>query len=41
MGWNVTCYIMGVISIVGPICLIFWYVKGAKEQLANLKKTDE
>jgi len=41
MGWNVTCYIMGAISIIGPICLIFWYVKGAKAQLANLNKKDD
>jgi hypothetical protein len=41
MGWNVTCYIMGAISIIGPICLIFWYVQGAKEQLSRLNKDKE
>ena len=41
MGWNVMCYVMGAISIAGPIALIFWYVQGAKAQLANLHKNDE
>ncbi len=41
MGWDVTCYIMGAISIAGPIALIFWYVKGAKAQLKNLNSNDE
>jgi hypothetical protein len=27
---------MGIVSIVGPICLIFWYISGAKAQLAKL-----
>ncbi len=40
MGWNAMCWIMGIISIVGPICLIFWYVKGAKAQLARLQNRE-
>lgn len=38
MGWNVMCYLMGAISIGGPVCLIFWYIQGAKAQLARLNK---
>ena len=38
MGWNVMSWVMGIISIVGPICLVFWYLQGAKAQLARLHK---
>jgi hypothetical protein len=31
---------MGIVSIVGPICLIFWYISGAKAQLARLNKKE-
>ena len=41
MGWDVTCYIMGAVSIIGPIALIFWYLQGAKEQLARLHENDK
>jgi hypothetical protein len=40
MVWNTMCWIMGIISIVGPICLIFWYLQGAKAQLARLNKEE-
>ena len=41
MGWDVMCYIMGAISIIGPIALIFWYVQGAKAQLKKLHGEEE
>jgi len=40
MGWDIGCYIFGAISIVGPICLIFWYFAAAKEQLNKLDSGD-
>jgi hypothetical protein len=33
MIWDVMCYIMGAVSIIGPICLIFWYTSAAKKRL--------
>lgn len=36
MVWDVMNWIMGIICIVGPICLIFWYFGAAKQQLKNL-----
>ena len=38
MGWDVLCYIMGAVSIIGPICLIFWYAGAAKKRLDDFKK---
>jgi len=35
MIWNVFCYIFGAISIIGPICLIFWYGSAAKKRLQD------
>lgn len=35
MGWNAMCYIMGAISIIGPVCLIFWYFSAAKKRLQD------
>lgn len=40
--WDAGCYIFGAISVIGPICLILWYLKGAKAQIdrLNAKKND-
>lgn len=38
MGWDLSCYIFGAISIIGPICLIVWYVTEAKRKIAELNK---
>ncbi len=38
MGWDIANYIFGAICIIGPIGLIVWYIKGAREQLRELNK---
>lgn len=36
--WDFWCMISGVIAIVGPILLVFWYVKAVKTKIAKLLK---
>jgi hypothetical protein len=38
MGWDIGCYVFGAISIIGPILLVFWYIKGAKAQIERLNQ---
>ena len=38
MWWDISCYVFGAISVVGPICLIFWYGAEAKRRIADLNK---
>jgi hypothetical protein len=38
MIWNIFCYIFGIVAIVGPICLVFWYSKAAKQRLSDMSK---
>ena len=40
MGWDIFNWIFGLICIIGPICLIFWYFSAAKKQLKNLHEGD-
>ena len=41
MGWTVGCWIAGIIAIVGPLCLIFWYVGAVKARLKEFHEKKE
>ena len=41
MGWNVLNYIFGAISILGPILLIFWYIKAVRVRMSDFNKKKE
>jgi hypothetical protein len=32
MGWGVATYVFGGIAILGPILLVFWYAKAARQK---------
>lgn len=38
MGWNVANYIAGAICVIGPLFLIVWYFRAAKEQVRKLQE---
>ena len=35
-GWDVGCNIFGLIAIIGPLLLVGWYFKAAKEKVRKL-----
>mgnify|MGYP001082347237 FL=1 len=37
-GWDVSCNIFALISIIGPLCLVGWYFKDAKERFQKLNQ---
>ncbi|MBN1630391.1 MAG: hypothetical protein JW990_11550 [Thermoleophilia bacterium] len=36
MAWGVFCYIFGAIAVIGPLCLVWWYWKAAREKFREL-----
>jgi hypothetical protein len=41
MVWDVGCLIAGIICIIGPIGLIFWYFGAAREQVRRLNENNK
>jgi hypothetical protein len=37
-GWDIACYTFGVICIVGPFTLLFWFWKTASSRFRDLGK---
>jgi len=37
-GWDICCYIFGAIAIVGPFCIVFWYVRAAKQRFKDMEQ---
>ena len=36
MGWNIGNYIAGAMCIIGPILLVVWYFRAAKERFKKM-----
>jgi hypothetical protein len=39
-GWDIACNIFGFIAIIGPLLLVSWYFKAAKEKFRKLHEND-
>ena len=37
-GWDIACNIFGFIAIIGPLLLVGWYFKAAKEKFQKLNQ---
>jgi hypothetical protein len=35
MIWDILCYVMGAVCIIGPLALILWYFSAAKARLKD------
>lgn len=40
LNWDFWCDVAGIIAIVGPILLIFWYAKAVKVKLKKLNQKE-
>lgn len=40
MVWGVFTYIFGAIAVVGPLCLVYWYWKAARQRFRELNATE-
>ncbi len=38
MVWDILCYLMGAVCIIGPLALILWYFSAAKARLKEFHK---
>mgnify|MGYP000968916261 CR=1 FL=1 len=37
-GWDVACYIFGTIALVGPLFIVVWYFRAAKQRIQDMNK---
>lgn len=37
-GWDISCNILGFVAIIGPLFLVGWYFKAAKEKFRRLNE---
>ncbi len=38
--WDIFCYIAGAISIVGPLAIIYYYVRAVRKRLKEFNEGD-
>lgn len=36
--WDIFCYIAGAVSIVGPLCIIYFYIRTVRKRLKEFKE---
>ncbi|HQF51781.1 MAG TPA: hypothetical protein PLJ89_06435 [Thermoleophilia bacterium] len=37
-GWDLSCYIMGAVAIVGPCTIAFWFFEASRQRFRDLSE---
>jgi len=40
-GWDLSCYIMGAVAIVGPCTIAWWFFKASRKQFRDLNEASK
>lgn len=37
-GWDLSCYIMGAVAIIGPCTIAWWFLKASRERFRDVQE---